>query len=57
MIIRSGDQKWNRLDELCWEGFDKVRRYADGDIESLVNNYKGNYEDWCKFIDQISKGE
>ena len=54
-------QRWQRLNELCWEGFDKVMRYAskhypnestNKSLELFMSQYEGNWEDK---INEISK--
>jgi hypothetical protein len=53
--------RWLRLNKLCWEGFDKVMKYASKEypnpsrnksLENLMSRYKGN---WNNLIDKISK--
>lgn len=56
-------KRWDRLNKLCWEGFDMVLKYAkdkypsDSQNESL-NKMIGNYEgDWDVFITTLTKQE
>ena len=54
-------EKWNKLTNLCWEGFDKVRKYASKNypnesvnksLELFINEFEG---DWDKKINSITR--
>ena len=53
--------RWQSLNRLCWEGFDKVLEYASNkypnkstnkSLELFMKNYEG---DWESKIDLITK--
>lgn len=55
------NKRWQRLSELCWEGFDKVMQYSakhypndsnNKSLELFMNKYDG---DWNDKIKKISK--
>ena len=55
--------RWIRLNKLCWEGFDKVMKYASKEypnpsrnksLEMLMDSQPGN---WDELIDNISQGK
>lgn len=55
------ENRWQRLNRLCWEGFDKVMKYsskkypnksANNSLELFMKNYEG---DWESKIDQITR--
>lgn len=54
-------KRWEPLSKLCWEGFDKVRKYAskhypngstNKSLELFMNQYEG---DWDTKINELSK--
>lgn len=53
-------RRWKRLNKLCWEGFDKVRKYAsenypDPSVNKSLDFFMTKYEgDWDKKIDDIT---
>ena len=55
------ENRWQRLNRLCCEGFDKVMKYsskkypnksANNSLELFMKNYEG---DWESKIDQITR--
>jgi len=60
-VISFESERWAVLNKLCWEGLDKVMRYANKEypgpsrnksLERLMSEYSGN---WGILIDKISK--
>ena len=56
-MILKGSPLWSRIDKLCWEGYSKVLKYSNNDIEGLINNFKGTEEEWYLLIDKVTKDE
>ena len=53
MVIKD-NKLWKKVDSLCWEGFSKVMKYSNNDIDKFVTGFKGDYSDWCNLIDNIT---
>ncbi len=59
-----GMKLWDRIEELCWEGFDKFRKHAyknypsdshNKSMNTMMTSFKGSYKEWCTLVDQITE--